>query len=191
MLLVVIHPDLCGTSRIPGEDIPAAAGKSVRMSFAENVTHTTAGNDFQTSAALPHPEGYLQILAAPNIHFHVVLAQLVEVGLVDDEQSAGNHGRPDGGRGVVVPHCPLRRTQVLPLEDQIPVETASQVSGGSDVLEVVHADHIDDGADHAGRILADSFQQGLQPPLVALHVAVQEGQHTADGGICTPDPGPN
>lgn len=191
MLLVVIHPDLCGTSRIPGEDVATAAGESVGMSFAEYVTHATAGNDFQTSAALPHPEGYLQVLAAPNIHFHVVLAQLVEVRLIDDEQSAGNHRRPDGGRRVVVPHRPLGRTQVLPLEDQIPIEAATQVGRCPDVLEVVHADHIDDGADHAGGIFADSLQQRLQPPLIALHVAVQEGQHAADSGICTPDSGPN
>lgn len=191
MLLVVIHPDLRRTSCVPCEDVAASAGEGVRMPFAENVTHTAAGYDFQAAATLPHAERDLQILAAPHIHFHVVLAQFVEVRLIDDEQPAGDHRSPDGRGGVIVAHRPLRGTKVLPLENQVPVKAAAQIGRGADILEVVHANHIDHGAHDAGGILANAFQKRLQPHLVALHMAVQEGKDTTHSCIRTLNPGPH
>jgi len=127
MLLVVIHPNLRRTSRVPGEDVATSSGEGVRMPFAEDVTHPAAGDDFQAATALPHAERDLQILAAPHVHLHVVFAQFIEVGLVDDEQPTGNHWSSDGSGGVIVPHSPLRGTEVLPLEDQVPIESTSQI----------------------------------------------------------------
>ena len=53
------------------------------------------------------------------------------------------------------------RAEVLPLEYEVPVEAAPEVGGGADVLEVVHADHVDHGADHPGRVLVHALEHGL------------------------------
>ena len=72
--------------------------------------------------------------------------------------------------------------QVFPLKHQVPIEpwdtkskclqkvernsTSSKVSTGPNVLEVVHADHVDDGADHTPPVLHHAGQQRLQPVLI-------------------------
>ena len=72
--------------------------------------------------------------------------------------------------------------QIFPLKHQVPIEpwhtkskwlqkverntTSSKVSTGPNVLEVVHADHVDDGADHTPPVLHHAGQQRLQPVLI-------------------------
>ena len=67
--------------------------------------------------------------------------------------------------GVDPPLLPLLVRQVLPLEHQVPVEASPQVGAGPDVLEVVHADHVYDGAHHSAPVLDHPGHQGLQPVL--------------------------
>lgn len=185
VLLVVIHPDLGGTSCISGKDIATAAGEGVRMTLAEHMANTTAGYYLQAATTLPHPERDFQILTAPHIHLHIVFAQLIEVRLIDDKQPSRNHGRAYGSGWIIVPGRTLRGAQIFPFEYQIPIETAAQIRRGANILKVVHANHIDDGAYHTRGILTHTFQEWLQPLLVALHVAVEEGQNAANGCIGT------
>ena len=56
-------------------------------------------------------------------------------------------------RGVPLPALPLRVSQILPFENQIPVEAASQIGGSPDVLERIHADYVYNRANYASRIL--------------------------------------
>ena len=46
-----------------------------------------------------------EILSSPDVHEHVVLADAVEVGLVDHEEAPRDHGRADGRRGVGLGCC--------------------------------------------------------------------------------------
>lgn len=89
------------------------------------------------------------------------------------------------------PPCTFLGSEVLPLEHQVPVEAAPQVGRRSDVVEVVHADDVDDGAYDARRVLLDPLQQRLEPVHVALAVAVQEGEHVGRGGVRTVDSRPH
>ncbi|KAH1022002.1 hypothetical protein HUJ04_011478 [Dendroctonus ponderosae] len=54
---------------------------------------------------------------------------------------------------VVPTRFSLGQAEEFPLEDHGPVEAASQVCRGADVLEVVHADHVDYWAHHACWVL--------------------------------------
>ena len=117
ILFVIAHPNFGGSSGISRENVARSAGKSVGMLLTEYVTDSTARDDFQGPPALPHAERDLQVLAAPNVHVHVVFADAVEVRLVDHKEAAGDHGRLDGRRRVRQPGFTLFRAQVLPLED--------------------------------------------------------------------------
>lgn len=62
------------------------------------------------------PERYLQVLSTPDVHLHVVFAQLVEVLPVHAEESAGYHRSSDHLSGVGEAGAPLSSREVLPLE---------------------------------------------------------------------------
>lgn len=66
-------------------------------------------------------------LTSPDIHFHVVLSELVEVSFVDDEKASRDHGRFNGRRWILLSHLALSRRQVFPLKDEIPVKSSPQV----------------------------------------------------------------
>ena len=62
------------------------------MEAAEYVAHPRAGDGLQHAAALPHAEGHLEVLSAPDLHLLVVGADLPEVLPVHGEEAA-RHGR--------------------------------------------------------------------------------------------------
>lgn len=62
---------------------------------------------------------------------------------------------------IKVLYSPCLRAEVLPLEDEVPVEAAPEVGAGADVLEVVHGDDVDDGAHHARRVLGHALKHRL------------------------------
>lgn len=161
------------------------------MTFPEHVPHATARNDLQAATALPHPKRNLQILTAPHVHFHVVPAEFLKVPLIDHKQTARDHRRPNGRRRIALPGRPFAGAQVLPFEDQIPVETAAQIGRRPNVLERVHADHIDDRTHDARRVLGHPLQQRFQPVLVALAVAVQERKHVGGRDLGAVDARPH
>lgn len=69
--LVLVQPHLRSPAGIPIfyieneglisllEDVARPSGKGVRVLLAENVANPAAGEDLQSAAALPHPEGHL------------------------------------------------------------------------------------------------------------------------------------
>lgn len=77
--------------------------------------------------------------------------------------------------GLVLAQLPGLLGDALPPEGQAPVEVAAVrgVAGGRRLveLEVVHVNGGDLRADHGGRLLHDTRQQGLQPPVQALACA--------------------
>ena len=73
--LEVVHPDL---GHPGGVDAVTVVGDVVRMERSEDVADMTAGMDLHAAATPPHPEGELQVLAAPAEHSLVVAADLPE-----------------------------------------------------------------------------------------------------------------
>ena len=183
ILFIVVHPDFSGASRVPRKNVARAAGERVGMLLTEHVADTTARNDFQGAAALPHAKRYLEVLAAPNVHVHVVLADAFEISLVDHEKAACDHRRFDGERRIVFANGSFIGAQVLPLKDQIPVEAAAKVSGSPDIGEVVHRNDVDDGTNDASRIFGHALQQRLQPVLIALAVRVEKREDVRGCGF--------
>lgn len=74
---------------------------------------------------------YTEILATPNVHLCIVFAEFLKVRFVDDKQSASNHRGPNGLRRVLLSRLSFRLAEILPFKDQTPIETTSEVSGGS------------------------------------------------------------
>ena len=58
-----------------------------------------------------------EVLPSPDVHLKVVSSNLLEVGLVDHEQAAGNHRGLDRLAGVQLPGPSLDGRQILPLEN--------------------------------------------------------------------------
>lgn len=54
----------------------------------------TIGNLNTEHLLVPHPERKLQILSSPDLHAHVVGAQVLKVGLADGKQAASHSRRP-------------------------------------------------------------------------------------------------
>ena len=78
---------------------------------------------------------------------------MTEVTATGGAGRRGAAGSLDGEGGVGAVTATLRLRHVLPLEDQVPVEAAAQVGRRAHVLEVVHGDDVDDGADDPGAVL--------------------------------------
>ncbi len=74
----------------------------------EDVADPAAGTDLYAAAALPDPEGHLEVLAAPDVHGLVVGAGGPEVVPADAEQAARHHRGPVGAR-TVLPHLQVVR----------------------------------------------------------------------------------
>ena len=60
-----------------------------------------AGTDLHAASALPHPEGHLQVLAAPDVHGLIVGAGGPEILSPDAEQTARHHRRAVRPRTVL------------------------------------------------------------------------------------------
>lgn len=65
---------------------------------------------------LDSPERDLQVLSSPDVHLHVVLAELGEVLAVHAEQPPSYHGGADHLGGVTQPSAAFGVSKVFPLE---------------------------------------------------------------------------
>lgn len=80
--------------------------------------------------------------------------------------------------------CGPPRTVQLGRGDRVPLEVEPPVKAAADdgrwrVSKCVGRDDVDNGTDDSAAVLLDQCQQGLQPGLVHLAVAVQEDQDLA------------
>lgn len=108
-VFVVIHPHFRRSSSVFGKHNSATPWEGVRMFFPEYMTHLklviystkflqsdtikypAAGNNLQATPTLPHSEGNFKVFCSPNVHLHIIFAQLVKIGFVYNEQSSSYH----------------------------------------------------------------------------------------------------
>ena len=64
-------------------------GEAVGVEGPEDVADSAAGDCLQDSAALPDPEGHLEVLPAPDVHLLVVTPEIPERLASHSEQPWG------------------------------------------------------------------------------------------------------
>jgi len=89
----------------------AAKEKKLKQNKREN------GKSYLENALiLPYTERHLQILAAPDVHALVVGTNLIEVILIDGEQTTGHRRCAQWGSPIVIPARHFSRWNSVPSE---------------------------------------------------------------------------
>ena len=136
---MIVHQNFCCPPCVPCKDVSASTRESVWMLLSEDMTNTTAENNFKLSATLPDPERNNYIFPSLKIHRTIIFSYLVKIILVNHKQSPCNHRCLDYFCGIhlLLLSFPIR--QIFPLEHQIPIKASSKISTSTNILKIVHA----------------------------------------------------
>ena len=99
VLARTVHPRLGNPHQVLRDNGLAVAVELVRE-VLEDVSDARAHHRDDSAAAHPRPEGQLDVLAAPDLHAGVELADLLEVILVDGDGAADERRREERVAGL-------------------------------------------------------------------------------------------